>query len=244
MNVLILGATRGMGRALARKYAARGAALALLGRDAEDLQRTASDLVARGASAAVQIACDLEKPETILPALHAGSAALGKVDVIVSTAGIYAAQESLEASPDLTEKLLRVNVTATIRFCEAAREVLAAQGGGTLCVFSSVAGDRGRKPVAIYGASKAALSHYLESIGYRDFDRGIKVVCVKPGFVHTDMTAGLKPPPFAGQPDAVADVVLRAIDRGTPVVYAPRIWWLVMKLVKSLPRAFMRRAKF
>lgn len=244
MNVLILGATRGMGRALARKYAARGAALALLGRDAEDLQRTAADLVARGASAAVQVVCDLEKTETILPALHTGSTALGRVDVVVLTAGIYASQESLEASPELTEKLLRVNLLATVRFCEAAREVLAAQGGGTLCVFSSVAGDRGRKPVAIYGASKAALSHYLESIGYRDHERGIKVVCVKPGFVHTDMTAGLKPPPFAGHPDAVADVVIRAIDRGTPVVYAPRIWGLVMALIKRMPRAFMRRAKF
>lgn len=244
MNVMILGATRGMGRELARKYAARGAALALLGRDAEDLQRTAADLVARGAGAAVQIPCDLEKPETILPALHGGSTALGKVDVIVSTAGIYAAQEALEASPDLIERMLRVNLTSTIRFCEAAREVLAAQGGGTLCVFSSVAGDRGRKPVAIYGATKAALSHYLESIGYRDRDRGIKVVCVKPGFVHTDMTAGMKPPPFAGRADAVADVVLRAIDRGAPVVYAPKIWWLVMAIVKRLPRAFMRRARF
>ncbi len=241
---MILGATRGMGRELARKYAARGAALALLGRDAEDLQRTAADLVARGAGAAVQIPCDLEKPETILPALHGGSTALGKVDVIVSTAGIYAAQEALEASPDLIERMLRVNLTSTIRFCEAAREVLAAQGGGTLCVFSSVAGDRGRKPVAIYGATKAALSHYLESIGYRDRDRGIKVVCVKPGFVHTDMTAGMKPPPFAGRADAVADVVLRAIDRGAPVVYAPKIWWLVMAIVKRLPRAFMRRARF
>jgi hypothetical protein len=67
---------------------------------------------------------------------------------------------------------------------------------------------------------------------------------VKPGFVHTGMTAGLKPPPFAGRPDAVARRVLRAIDRGTPVVYAPAAWRWIMLVVRHLPRAVRRRVDF
>ncbi len=72
----------------------------------------------------------------------------------------------------------------------------------------------------------------------------LRVVCVKPGFVKTSMTSGLKPPPFAGEPDAVAADIVRAIDRGQPVVYTPRIWRLVMLVIRLLPRAVMRRIGF
>ena len=70
------------------------------------------------------------------------------------------------------------------------------------------------------------------------------MVTVKPGFVKTSMTEGLDPPPFAGEPDQVADIVLRAIDHGDPVVYAPGAWKLVMAVIRRLPRAVMRRVKF
>jgi short-subunit dehydrogenase len=88
------------------------------------------------------------------------------------------------------------------------------------------------------------LSRYLEALDHRFFSRGLRVVCVKPGFVRTSMTAGLPVPPFAGDADAVAARVLRAIDRGTPVVYAPPIWALVMAVIRLLPRAVMRRIEF
>ena len=70
------------------------------------------------------------------------------------------------------------------------------------------------------------------------------MVTVKPGFVKTSMTAGLQPPPFAGEPDAVARRILGAIDRGAPVVYAPAIWGLIMAVIRALPRAVMRRINF
>ena len=95
-------------------------------------------------------------------------------------------------------------------------------------MFSSVAGDRGRKPVVLYGAAKAGLSRYLEGLDHRYHGEGLRVITVKPGFVDTAMTDGLTPPPFAG----------------TPVVYAPGIWQAVMLAVRALPRAVMRRASF
>jgi short-subunit dehydrogenase len=72
----------------------------------------------------------------------------------------------------------------------------------------------------------------------------VRVVCVRPGFVKTAMTAGLPVPPFAGEPEAVASRVLRAIDRGAPVVYAPPIWRVIMLAIRMLPRAVMRRVRF
>jgi short-subunit dehydrogenase len=245
VKAAVLGATRGMGRALARLLAERGDTVFLLGRDRADLERSARDLEARAGRGAVGIAeCDLERPETFGPALDAAAAQMGGLETVVVTAGMFATQDRLEADLELTRRLLLVDFTNTVVFCEAARARLLAGGGGTLCVFSSVAGDRGRKPVVLYGAAKAGLSGYLEGLDHRFRAAGLRTVCVKPGFVRTSMTEGLPAPPFAGEPAAVAAVVLRAIDRGTPVVYAPAIWRLVMMAVRALPRVVMRRAGF
>src|SRR5262249_7940788 len=137
--------------------------------------------------------------------------------------------------------LLQVNFTGTVVLCQLTAERLAARGGGTICVFSSVAGDRARRANYLYGASKAGLSAFLAGLDQAYSDRGVRVVCVKPGFVKTGMTAGLPTPPFAGDPDAVARVVLEAIATGRPVVYAPRVWRLIMLVVRALPRAVIRR---
>lgn len=234
-----------MGRALARLMAERGDALCLLGRNQEDLRRSATDLEVRGAAGTVRcLPCDLEKPETFGPAIEGAREALGGLDAVVVTAALFATQAELESDPELVERLVRVDFGNTVVFCEAAKKALLAAGGGTLCVFSSVAGERGRKPVIIYGAAKAGLTHYLEGLDHKHRAEGLRVITVKPGFVKTGMTAGLEPPPFAGEPDDVAQDVVRAIDRGVPVVYAPRIWRLIMAVIRALPRAVMRRIQF
>ena len=221
MKVAFLGATKGMGRALARLMAQRGDHLFLLGRDADDLQRSARDLEVRGRAPVSSAPCDLEKPESFAPALDAAETALGGLDAVVVTAGLFATQDQLEADPALTHRLLLVDFTNTVAFCEEARRRLLARGGGSLCVFSSAAGERGRKPVVLYGAAKAGLTCYLEGLDHRFRAAGLRTVCVKPGFVRTSMTDGLPAPPFAGDPEDVAERVLAAIDAGKPVVYAP-----------------------
>lgn len=247
MHVAFLGATKGMGRSLARLMAARGDRLCLLGRKPEELERSAKDLQVRAGEGAPEVAtapCDLADPSSFAPALDAAEAALGKLDCVVVTAGVFGTQDELEADPERALELVTIDFANTVGFCEHARARLLAGGGGKLCVFSSVAGDRGRKPVVIYGAAKAGLSAYCEGLDHKFRDQGLETICVKPGFVKTGMTAQLKPPPFAGEPDAVAARVLRAIDRGKPVVYAPWIWRWIMFVIKSLPRFVMRKLGF
>jgi decaprenylphospho-beta-D-erythro-pentofuranosid-2-ulose 2-reductase len=245
VKVAFLGATRGMGRALARKMAKRGDELFLLGRDLEDLARTSLDLGAEGRAPAGVARCDLADPSTFGAALDAAFGAL-EIDTVVVTAGLFESQDVLERDPEACRRVLDVDFTSTVLFCEEARRRLLAPNrrGGTLCVFSSVAGERGRKPVVLYGAAKAGLTRYLEGLDHRYRGAGLRVVTVKPGFVKTGLTAGLAPPPFAGEPDEVAQIVLRGIDRGTPVVYAPRAWGAVMTIVRNLPRFVMRRVGF
>jgi short-subunit dehydrogenase len=245
VKVAFLGATKGIGRSLARLLAERGDTLFLLGRNLEDLARSARDLEARSGRKTSGLAhCDLERPESFAPALHAAEQALDGLDLVVVTAGVFGAQEALEKDAELARRLLVVNFSHTVLFCEEARRRLLGRGGGTLCVVSSVAGERGRKPVVLYGAAKAGLTHYLEGLDHKFNGAGLRVVCVKPGFVKTSMTDGLRPPPFAGEPEAVARRVVKAIDRGWPVVYAPPAWALVMWIIRGVPRWLMRRVGF
>lgn len=246
MKAVILGGTKGMGRSLARVLAERGDEVFLLGRDPEDLERSAQDLAARHPQKAAvgHAPCDLADEASFAPALDAAAETLGGLDAVIVTAALYRSQEELEEDTDLLRSLLTLNFTNTILLCEEARRRLLARGGGTLVVFSSVAGDRGRKPILLYGASKAGLSAYLEGLDHKFRSQGLVTLCVKPGFVKTGMTAGLKPPPFAGEPDQVAAIVARAIDAKKPLVYAPGIWRLVMLVIKNLPRFVMRRIGF
>ena len=250
MKVAILGATRGIGRAIARELGARGDTLFLLGRDEAELALAANDVKARSGhadSVAGVAPCDLEKVETFGPALASAEAALGRLEAVVVTAALFATQDRLEADPELARRLLVADFANTVVFCEDARRRLLGKDdgkGGTLCVLSSVAGERGRKPVVLYGAAKAGLSRYLEGLDHKFRAQGLRTICVKPGFVKTGMTEGLKTPPFAGEPEAVAVDVCNAIAKGTPVVYTPRIWALVMFVIRLLPRFVMRKIGF
>jgi short-subunit dehydrogenase len=242
MKVVLFGATRGIGRCMADQFAVRGDQVFVLGRDPDVLARVCGELAAGGATGTVGSApCDLEEPDGFAGALEAAANLMGGIDTIVHSAAVFAAQDDIESDPVRATEMLQLNFTNTIAFCEAARRQLMRDGGGTLCVFSSVAGDRPRKPVILYGATKAGLSYYLDALDLTWADKGLRVVTVKPGFVLTDMTEGLDPPPFSAEAEVVADVVMRGLATGKRVIYAPPIWRLVMTAIRSIPRVLFRR---
>jgi len=245
MKAVFVGATRGMGKALARRMAERADALYLLGRDAEGLAVIARDLEARGARAPVRTGpLDLGEPGGFAGALDAADGALDRFDTLVITAGLFGVQDALATDPARLERLFSVNFTGTALLCQLAAARLAERGGGVICAFGSVAGDRARPANYLYGATKAGLSAFLDGLGLAYADRDVRVVCVRPGFVRTEMTVGLREPPFAGDPDTVAAAALRAMDAGTPVVYSPGIWRWIMCVIRALPRFVLRRLRF
>lgn len=244
MKAVFLGGTRGMGRAIARILAERGDEVFILGNEPDDIARSAADLSIASGKTVGHALCDILDRHSFAPALDQAWQALDGFDTVVVTAGLFGSQETLEQDADFRDRLLTANYTNTVHFCEEARRRLLDAGGGTLCVFSSVAGERGRKPVILYGSAKAGLSCYLEGLDHKYRMHGLRTITVKPGFVKTGMTVGLKPPPFAAEPGQVARLVVRAIDRGTPEVYATGIWRWIMRVIKTLPRFVMRRIGF
>lgn len=247
MSVWFIGATHGMGRALARRYAGRGESLVILGRDPEALERSAADLRARGASSVSVDRFDLASDADPRTRVDEWMVRYGRPAVVVITAAEFWNTEDLlddAAGFARAERMMEVNFVRTVLLIEALRPHLLEAGEATLCVFGSVAGDLARKPASLYGATKSALAHYLEGLDLRFRPRGLSVVIVKPGFIHTRMTEGSDAPPFAGEPEQVASDVVRAIDRRRAVVYTPRIWRWVMLVLRHLPRFARRRVDF
>ena len=117
------------------------------------------------------------------------------------------------------------------------------QGHGTIVVLSSVAGERVRKSNYVYGASKAGLDGFAQGLGDALQGTGARVMVVRPGFVHTKMTAGRKPAPFSTTPDAVADAVVRGLEKGAETIWAPPALRFVMSGMRHLPRPLWRKVK-
>ena len=113
---------------------------------------------------------------------------------------------------------------------------------GALAIIGSVAGDRGRKTNYAYGAAKALVDRYAQGLQHRLAATQVKVVLVKPGPTDTPMTAHLK-----GQGarlasvESVAQQIVKAVESGKPVVYAPTKWWLIMTIIRLLPRAIFNK---
>ena len=235
-----------MGRALARRMAERGDALFLLGRDRATSRAAPPTSRSRGAPAPVGVAHlrPARSPEASRRRSTRADARSAGFDTVVVTAGLFATQERSRRTRSCAPRCSPPTSPTRSCFCEQARARLLARGGGTLCVFCSVAGDRARKPVILYGAAKAGLSHYLEGLDHKFRRAGLRTVCVKPGFVKTGMTAGPAGAAVRRRARRGRARVLRAIDRGTPVVYAPGIWRLVLGVIRWLPRSVMRRIGF
>mgnify|MGYP001082086522 CR=1 FL=1 len=239
-RVLIIGATSAIAEATARRYAARGAAIHLLGRQAARLEAIAADLSVRGAKGSVGV-LDVNDGAQHGAAFDAAWAALGGVDVVLIAHGTLPDQAACDASVELSLREFATNGTSTIALCAALAPRLAA--GATLAVISSVAGDRGRASNYLYGSAKAAVSAYLSGLGQRLRPAGINVLTIKPGFVDTPMTAAFKKGALWAKPDQIAKGIVRAVDRRRAVAYLPGFWWAIMFIIKSIPEFVFRRIK-
>jgi len=243
-RVVILGATSAMAEAVARIYAQEGAAIALAGRNAERLDIIAADLSVRGAAAVPVFALDLATAD-VGTNFEAMVKALGGVEHVLIFYGVLGDQQQAEGDLALAEEWLRVNFTSAALWSLAAAQRLERQGYGSLVVVGSVAGDRGRQSNYVYGAAKAGLATLVQGIAHRfalKRGRALRAVVVKPGFVDTPMTDGLKKGGLLwATPETVAVIIRKAADRGGPIVYAPWFWRPILWIIRFFPSALFHR---
>ena len=234
-RILIIGATSAIAEATARLWAARGAALVLVGRNRAQLDRIADDLRVRGADSVVchtMDACDIAAHPAML---EAAEAALGGIDVALIAHGSLPDQKACEASVELTLKEIDTNALSVIALATRLADGFEKQGCGTLAVISSVAGDRGRQSNYVYGAAKGMVSLFLQGLRNRLAKKGVKVITIKPGFVDTPMTAAFPKGALWAKPDAIARGIVWAVEHGADEVYLPGFWWLFMFIIRHVP---------
>ena len=241
-RALIIGATSAIAEATARGLAQRGAALYLVGRNAQRVAAIASDLTARGASQVGHEALDVNDFAAHEAMLDRAMRAAGGLDIVLIAHGTLSDQHACEGSVELTMRELSTNALSVVALCTRIAPRLSMQGRGTLAVISSVAGDRGRRSNYVYGSAKALVSAYLSGLRQQLSPAGVQVLTIKPGFVDTPMTAAFAKGPLWASPQRVAAGILSAIENRRDVVYLPGFWRPVMWIIRMIPEGIFKRA--
>jgi decaprenylphospho-beta-D-erythro-pentofuranosid-2-ulose 2-reductase len=165
----------------------------------------------------------------------------GDIDVAVVAFGVLGDNEQAWTDVEAAVELAQVNYTAAVSVGVALAERLRAQGHGSLVALSSVAGERARRSNFVYGSTKAGMDAFYSGLTEALRPSGVGVTVVRPGFVHTRMTEGMKAAPLSTTPEAVAAVVVDAVRRRRELVWAPAPLRVVMSVLRHLPRAVFRR---
>lgn len=242
-RVLIMGATSAIAEATAREFAALGDALFLVGRNPDRLGAIADDLRLRGAPQAEIHVMDARSLSDYPALVDEATRRLGGLDTALIAHGTLTDQAAAQASSDLMLAEFQTNALSYMVLCTELGNRFEAQGRGSIAVISSVAGDRGRQSNYVYGSAKAAVTAFTSGLRQRLHPKGVHVLTIKPGFVDTPMTASFKKGPLWATPASVATSIVKAVQRGKPVLYTPWFWWGIMQIIKNVPETIFRKLK-
>jgi decaprenylphospho-beta-D-erythro-pentofuranosid-2-ulose 2-reductase len=241
-SVLVLGGGSEIALATVRKLiGGRTRTVVLAGRDPEALTAPAKELEDAGATTV-----DIQPFDGLDFASHEGFvadtfAAHPDLDLVILAFGVLGDQDRAEVDASESRRIIDSNFTGAVSVLVPVVNALKAQGHGTVVVLSSVAGERARKSNFVYGSSKAGLDAFCQGLGDSLVGTGVKIVVVRPGFVHTKMTDGLEPAPLATDPDSVADAIVAGLGRGSETIWAPAPLRFVMSALRHVPRPVFRR---
>jgi 3-oxoacyl-[acyl-carrier protein] reductase len=189
-NVLVTGGSRGIGAACAVLFAKAGADVGILyATDARAARRVASDVEKRGKTA-LTLKADVTRMSDCVKAVRSFVKEFGSVDILINSAGIWERAPAERMTDADWEKTMAVNLDGTMQMIRAALPSMIARKRGVIINIASTAGQRGEALHSHYAASKGAVIALTKSLGVELIRRGIRVNCVSPGWVDTDLVAG------------------------------------------------------
>lgn len=241
-TALVIGASSGIGEAIARRLAADGAKVAVVARREKELLRVAEEInAAAGSDVSLAVAHDVRAVDDVPGLVREIARRLGGLDLVVFSAGVMPNVAGDEYDTDKDRLMIEVNVIGAMAWLNPVADRMARLGRGTIVGIGSVAGDRGRSGNPGYCASKAAFHTYLEALRNRVAVQGVKVVTIKPGFVDTAMTRGKEKLFWVISPDRAAEIILSKARRGVVTAYVPARWRAVMTIIRAIPSAIFSR---
>ena len=240
-KVLIIGATSAIAEHCGRIWATRGDELYLVARNEAHLQTIAADFEVRGASSVAINCVDLNELDRHVGLLESAENAMDGVDVVLIAHGTLSNQKECELSVEETLAEIQTNALSTISLLTLIANRFEAKKSGTICVISSVAGDRGRASNYVYGSAKAMVTAFTSGLRQRLHKSNVTVVTIKPGFVDTPMTSEFKKGVLWVKPYVVAAFIVQAINKRRAEIYVPSFWWLIMLCVKLTPSKLFKK---
>ncbi|MCV6636505.1 SDR family oxidoreductase [Candidatus Albibeggiatoa sp. nov. NOAA] len=242
-KVLIFGATSAIAQATAKYFAHDGCHLFLVGRDTDKLQMVADDLRVHGAEQVDYVVQDLNEFSKHDLLIEQAEQDMQGIDAVLIAHGTLDSQQECQDNYAATEQTLRNNFLSIVSLLTPLANYFEQQRHGCIAVISSVAGDRGRQSNYIYGAAKGGLSVFLQGLRNRLAASHVCVLTVKPGLVDTPMTRDFKKGALWSTPEQVGRGIYQAMKKRKNEVYLPSFWWVIMKIIKSIPESIFKRLK-
>lgn len=239
-TILLLGGTSDIGLAIVRELLSPVARTVVLACRNVDKGEAAAAGLRHDALAVDVVHFDGADTESHQRVIDEVAARHGDIDVAIVAFALLGGEDATADAATATE-LAHVNFTGTITATMAVANRLRAQGHGAIMLLSSVAGERVRKGNPIYGATKAGIDGFAQGFGDELAASGVHMLVVRPGFVHSSMTAGMKPAPFATTPEKVAEVAVKGLRAKRRMVWAPGILRFVFMTLRHVPGPIWRR---
>ena len=234
-TVLVTGASSGIGRAIAIEYARRGAHVMAVARRRDQLESLCRDITTTGGRASHML-CDVANAEAAQEVVAKAERELGSLDMVIANAGVGGSSHSSRLSLDHITRIIDINVRGAMATLAAAIPIMLAQKHGHLVGVSSLAGRRALPAAAVYSASKAALSAFLEGLTLDLGAAGIRVTDVQPGFVDTEMTEkNAHPMPFMWDAPKAARVIADRLESAPRILAFPAPLQMATRLGQLLP---------
>lgn len=234
MNIIITGASSGIGAALARAYAAPGVTLGLMGRSKARLTEVAYDCLKSGAKVETGVV-DVRDNEIMQEWLEHFDAS-HPIDLLIANAGISAGAGGKKESQKMMRDIFATNVNGVINSVLPVVPPMQERGAGQIAIMSSLAGIRGLPSCPAYSASKAAVKAFGEGLRGELKDDGITVSVICPGFIRTPLTdVNPFPMPYIMEPEDAAKIIMRGLKRNKSCIAFPLKMYLPIRLMSCLP---------
>jgi decaprenylphospho-beta-D-erythro-pentofuranosid-2-ulose 2-reductase len=242
-SIVLFGGTSEIGLAIVERLLRPGVTrLALVSRDVSAAeQAVAARGFARPGLDIVHVPFDAGNVATMPQVTASVVDAVGDIDIAVVAHGVLKEGHDYYADPAAVAEVVQVNFTGAMALLYGLADRMRSQGYGKIVLLSSVAGERVRRGNPAYGATKAGIDGFALALDHELSGSGASVLLVRPGFVETKMTAGMKKAPMSTTADAVADITVKAIGSDKTVVWAPGVLRFVFAVFKILPLAIWRK---
>jgi decaprenylphospho-beta-D-erythro-pentofuranosid-2-ulose 2-reductase len=241
-SVLVLGGTSDIAQSIVRVLVSRRArTVVLAGRDRSRLESFAGDLMAQGAATVETVVFDALDATSHRSLVDDVFRRHGDIDLVLFAFGTLGDKDTVHEDPEAAAEVASVNYVGAVSLGIAVAANLRRQGHGTIVALCSVAGMRVRRDNFVYGSAKAGMDAFFQGLDHALAGSGARVMIVRPGFVRTRMTEGLRPAPFATTAEEVARQTVRGLEVQAAVVWVPPVLRSVMGLMRLLPRPVFRR---